>query len=147
MAQGIMFLAAVGILAGAAIGVQGPMASFITQKLGVLESVVIVHLGGVIAGLIPLILLQRGGNLGQWKEIPWYFLFAGALGLVVLASISFLIPQIGAVPALMLAIFGQLLIGLLLDHYGLLGLAVRPASISRLAGIGVMLLGMWMTIK
>jgi transporter family-2 protein len=147
MMTGFFFLMVVGVVSGAAIGLQGPMASIITQKLGVLERVVIVHLGGVFAGLIPLIFIQRGGNLGNWKELPGYVLFAGALGLVVLSSISFLIPKLGVAPAMMLIILGQILIGAVLDHFGLLGAAVRPISAERLAGFGVMFLGVWLTTK
>lgn len=137
----------IGIVSGAAIGLQGPMASIITQKLGIFESVFIVHVGGALAGLIPLVLIQHGGNLSHWRELPWYVFFAGLFGLIVLSAISFLIPRIGVSPAMMLIILGQIIIGAVLDHFGLLGTVQRSFSLKQVAGIGVMLLGVWMTVR
>jgi transporter family-2 protein len=145
--QALLFLIAVGILSGMAIGLQGPLASIITQKLGVFESVLIVHAGGVLVSLLPLMVLQRGGNLARWRELPWYVFAAGVFGLIVLASISYMIPRIGVSPAMMLIIIGQILVGALLDHYGLLGAAVRELSWPKLAGFSIMLLGAWVTLR
>ncbi len=137
----------IGVVSGAAIGLQGPMASIITQKLGVYESVFIVNLGGVVAALIPMVFIQHGGKFSNWRELPWYVLFAGVFGLVVIAAISFLIPRIGVSPSMMLIILGQVVIGAVLDHFGLLGTIQRTFSFKQLAGIGVMLLGVWMTVR
>jgi len=143
----VFVLFVIGIVSGAAIGLQGPMASIITQRLGVFESVFIVHVGGVVASLIPLVFIQQGGNLAHWRELPWYVFFTGVFGLVVITAISFLIPRIGISPAIMLIILGQIVIGAVLDHYGLLGAIQRNFSFKQLAGIGVMLLGVWMTVR
>jgi transporter family-2 protein len=73
--------------------------------------------------------------------------FAGVFGFVVLASISFLIPQIGATSAIILVMIGQVVIGVILDHFGLLGAAVHPISLSRLFGIVVIFVGLWLTLR
>ena len=143
----ILILVFVGIVSGMAIGMQGPMASMITQQLGMLESVFIVHLGGVVVSLFPLILFQAGGKLSQWRELPWYVFLTGAFGLIVLASISFLIPRIGASSAIILIMVGQVIIGVILDHFGLLGADLQPISLPRMAGILVIFLGLWITLK
>lgn len=143
----IFLLFVIGIVSGAAIGLQGPMASIITQKLGIFESVFIVHIGGAIAALIPLVFFLHGGKLSNWRELPWYVFFAGLFGLVVLSAISFLIPRIGVSPAMMLIILGQIIIGAVLDHFGLLGAVQRTFSLKQVAGIGVMLAGVWMTVR
>lgn len=145
--QSIFLFIAIGLVSGAAIGMQGPMASIITQKLGVLESVFIVHIGGVVVSLLPLLVFQGGGKLSQWRVLPWYVFFAGVFGFVVLASISFLIPQIGATSAIILVMIGQVVIGVILDHFGLLGAAVHPISLSRLFGIVVLFAGLWLTLR
>lgn len=145
--QAIILIMVVGIISGAAIGLQGPMASIITHKLGLLESVFIIHVGGAVIALVPLLLFQKGGNLSQWRDLPWYVFLAGVFGLVVFAAISYLIPRVGVTPAMMLIILGQVVIGAILDHYGMLGAAVRQFSIPKLAGIVVMLAGAWLTIR
>ena len=40
-----------------------------------------------------------------------------------------------------------LLVGAVLDHFGLLGAAVRPLDLTRLLGLAVVLLGVWLTVK
>ena len=59
-----MLIIFIGLLGGMAIGLQGPFSSIIGQRLGILESVFIVHAGGANAALIPLIFLG-GGSLGS----------------------------------------------------------------------------------
>ena len=141
----VLLYIVVGIVSRAVIGFQGPLASIITHRLGLLESVFIVHLGGTLVALIPLLLFRGGGKLDEWRTLPWYVFLAGICGLVVFAGISYLIPKIGVTPAMMLIIVGQVIIGSILDHYGLLGAEVRSFSFTKLAGIGVMLMGAWLT--
>lgn len=145
--QAIIPIIIIGVISGAAIGLQGPMASIITHKLGILESVFIIHFGGAIIALVPLLLIQKGGNLSQWRDLPWYVFLAGVFGLVVFAAVSYLIPRVGVAPAMMLIILGQVVIGVILDHYGMLGAAVRQFSVLKLAGILIMLAGAWLTIR
>jgi transporter family-2 protein len=143
----VLLYIVVGIISGAVIGFQGPLASIITHRLGLLESVFIIHLGGTLVALIPLLVFRDGGKLGEWRTLPWYVFLAGVCGLVVFAGISFLIPKIGVTPAMMLIIVGQIIIGSFLDHHGMLGAEVRLFSFTKLAGIGVMLLGAWLTFS
>jgi len=145
--QAIILIIMIGVISGVAIGIQGPLASIITHKLGLLESVFIVHLGGAVIALVPLLLFQKGGNLSEWRDLPWYVFLAGVSGLVVLAAISYLIPIVGVTPAMMLIILGQVVIGVVLDHYGMLGAAVRQFSTPKLAGIVIMLAGAWLAIR
>lgn len=145
--QAIILIILVGVISGVAIGIQGPMASIITYKLGMLESVFIVHLVGAVIALVPLLLFQKGGNLYRWRELPWYVFLAGVSGLVVLAAISYLIPRVGVTPAMMLIIVGQILIGGILDHYGWLDAAVRHFSFTKAAGIVIMLFGAYLATR
>jgi transporter family-2 protein len=144
--ENIILIMAVGLIGGMAIGLQSPMASLISQKLGILESVFIVHLGGAIIALIPL-LLYGGGKLGQWRVVPWYALGAGFFGLVVIGALSYMIPRVGVAAAITTLVAGQLLIATILDHYGLLGAAIKSLDITRVIGMSVVLFGVWLTVK
>ena len=42
----IILIILIGLAGGVAVGLQGPLASMISQRLGIFESVFIVHLGG-----------------------------------------------------------------------------------------------------
>ena len=144
--ESILLIILIGLAGGVAVGLQSPLASIMSQRLGTLESVFIVHLGGAIVSLIPL-LVYGGGKLGQWRTVPWYALCAGAFGLVVIAAVSYAIPRIGVAGAVTSIVAGQLLLSALLDHFGWLGAAVRPLDPTRLLGLFVLGVGVWLTVK
>ncbi len=135
-----------GLLGGIAVGLQGPLASLMSQKIGTLESVFYIHLGGALAALIPLI-FYGGRNLSRWREVPWYALVAGVLGLGVIAAMSYMVPRVGVAPSVVLIVAGQLLVSVVLDHYGLFGTHLRPLDFTRVLGLLLVFLGVWITVK
>jgi len=144
--QSLIIIILIGLAGGVAVGLQAPLSSMISQRLGVLESVFIVHLGGALAALIPL-LIYGGGKLGNWRTVPWYALCAGAFGLVVIFSMSYMIPRVGIATSLIILLSGQLLIGTVLDYFGLLGAVQRPIELMRIVGLAVVFLGVWLSVK
>ena len=144
--ESIILIILIGLAGGIAVGLQAPMASMITQRLGTFESVFIVHLGGALLALLPL-LAYGGGKLAHWKELPWYTFLAGAFGLVVIGAISYMIPHIGVAAAVITIVAGQMLVSTILDHFGWLGGMGRPMDLTRAVGLAVVLLGVWLTVK
>ena len=144
--ENFLLVLIVGLAGGAAVGLQGPLASMMSGRLGTFESVFIVHLGGAILAGLPL-LVMRGGNLGAWRDVPWYALAAGALGLVVLSAVSYTIPHIGVATTVTLIVVAQLVTAALLDHFGLLGATVRVLDPARLLGIVVLFAGTWLIMR
>ncbi len=143
----VFIIILVGLAGGLAVGLQSPLASMLTQRLGFLESIFIVHIGGAIFSLLPLLILSGGGRLGQWRSAPWYALGAGFFGLVVIAAISFTIPRVGVVAAITTVVAGQILMSAVLDNFGWLGASVRPLDAPRLLGLAVVMLGVWLTVR
>ena len=142
----LVFIILIGLAGGIAVGLQSPLSSLMSQRIGTLESVFIVHFGGAVAALLPL-LFYGGGKLSQWRSVPWYVLVAGVFGLVVIGAVSYMIPRIGVAASIVTIVAGQILVGTLLDHFGLLGAAQRSLDPSRLLGLAVLLLGVWLTVK
>jgi len=143
--ESIILIILIGLAGGIAVGLQSPMASIITQRLGIFESVFIVHIGGALIALIPLLIY--GSKFAQWRSVPWYAFGAGIFGLVVIAAISYMIPRVGVAASITTVVAGQLLVGIILDHYGLLGATVRALDPTRVLGLGVVLVGVWLTVK
>ena len=144
--QTILVIILIGLAGGVAVGLQSPLASMISQRLGTLESVFIVHLGGALVALIPLLFFS-GGKLAQWRSVPWYALGAGVFGLVVIGAISYMIPRVGVAASITAIVAGQLLVGTILDHFGLLGAMERSLDPTRMLGLAVVLAGVWLTVK
>jgi transporter family-2 protein len=144
--ESVFLIILIGLAGGIAVGLQSPLASMITQRLGMFESVFIVHVGGALFALIPL-LFYGGGKLAQWRSLPWYALTAGIFGLIVIGAISYMIPRIGVAGAITTIVAGQLLVSVILDHFGWLGAMSRPLEPTRLLGLAVVLVGVWLTVK
>jgi transporter family-2 protein len=144
--ESVILIILIGLAGGVAVGLQGPLASMISQRLGTFESVFIVHVGGALIALVPL-LFYGGGKLTQWKQLPWYTLIAGAFGLIVISAVSYMIPRVGVAAAIVTIVAGQLLVSAILDQYGWLGAMARPLDLSRAIGLMVVFVGVWLTVK
>ena len=141
----LLIVLAVGFAGGIAVGLQGPLTSLMSERIGTLESIFIVHLGGALFAGIPLLFLT-GGNLSQWRTVPWYALAAGSLGLVVLSAVSYTIPRGGVALTVTLIVVAELLTAAILDQFGWLGTAIRPLDPVRSLGIIVLFVGTWLIL-
>ena len=139
----VILIAALG---GVAVAVQAQMMGQLDKSLGTIESVFITYGGGgLLIGLV--MLAMRGGNLSSISTVPLYTLLAGAVGLLIVGTIGYSVPRIGLVAAFTLIVSAQFISGSLIDHYGLLGAELRQLTMSRVLGIAIMLLGVWIVIK
>jgi bacterial/archaeal transporter family-2 protein len=144
--QLVLVFAAAALIGGIAVGLQAPLASLIGQRLGSLQSVFIVHTSGaVVSGL--LLLALRSGGPGDWRALPWYALLAGVPGIIIVSATNLVIPRLGTTTTLALVVAGQLLIGILVDHFGLLSVTPRPVDLARLAGVGLLFAGVYLILK
>lgn len=136
----------VGLIGGIAVGLQSPIAGAMSQRIGGTASSVVIHASGLVFSLI-LLAFRGGEQIRDGTKLPWYMLGAGIFGLVLYLSISVTLPRLGATSMIVLIITGQLLTGVVLDHFGLLGVSPRPIDPSRAAGIAVLLLGSYLVIR
>jgi transporter family-2 protein len=139
----LVWLAAVG---GVAVALQAQFMGLMDKTMGTLESVFITYAsGGILIGLVMLV--HGGGNLGAWRAVPWYALTAGVMGLIIVGTIGYTVPRLGLVLAFTILVASQFLTGAVVDHFGLLGAAVRPLDPSRLLGVAVLLAGIWLIMR
>jgi len=142
----VTLVALIAALGGIAITIQGQLMGIMDRGLGTLESVFITYaIGGGLAAL--LMLYYRGGNLGQWQQVPWWTLASGLLGLVIVSSIGFSVGQLGSVGAFTLIVATQFMVATLIDHFGLFGAPVRAIDLRKLAGMATLMLGVWLTLR
>ncbi len=140
---GLILLAAIG---GVAVTIQGQFMGLLDKNMGTLESVFITYSSGGLLAAVAMI-VYRGGNLKAVQTVPWYSLSAGLVGLVIVGTISYTVPRLGLSKAFTIIVAAQFIVASLLDHYGLLGAAVRPMDLSRLAGMALLVTGVWLIVK
>lgn len=141
-----LWVIAIGLIGGAAVGIQSPIAGAMGQKVGGIASSFIIHLSGMVfSGLF--LYLRGGEKIRNWNTLPWYMLCAGIFGVILYQTISITLPRLGSTMMVTLIIIGQLLLGVVIDHFGLLGVPVHPISISRLIGVLALLTGEYLIAR
>lgn len=136
----------IGLIGGIAVGTQSPIAGAMQQRVGGAAGSFIVHVSGAI--LSALLLILRGGeNIQAWKTLPWYMLMAGFPGVVLYLAISVVLPKLGGTAMITLIITGQLLVNVLVDQFGWFGVPVHPIGFTRLAGIALLMFGVFLVAR
>ncbi len=136
----------VAIMGGIAVVLQANFNGLMDKTIGTLESVFITYgLGGVIAAVF--MLAYKGGNLSAVRSLPWYVWTAGLCGLVIIGALSYSVPRLGLVVTFTVFVATQFIVGALFDHFGVLGAELRPFTLTKFAGMAVVLFGIWLIIK
>ena len=140
------FLICVAFVAGLAVTLQGQFMGLMDRALGTKESIFITYASGGL--MITLLMLATGGgNLKNWQGVPWYAFGAGILGLIIVGSIGYVIPRLGVAKGFTLIVASQFVIAALIDHYGFFSATVPPMDMTRLLGLGLMMVGVWMVVR
>ncbi len=89
---------------------------------------------------------QEFPSLDQVQQISGWKWLGGLLGVFYVTAVILAAPRIGAANSLGIIVAGQLLMAIVLDHYGWLGFPVKPISWTKILGVvfllaGVLLLG------
>lgn len=74
-------------------------------------------------------------------EVPVWLFAAGAMGAALVFGIAWVIPQIGAGTFFVLLIAGQVLTGMVLSHFGLLGSPTEPITMMKVIGVLLLVAG------
>lgn len=139
-------LVLIAIVGGVAVVLQAQFMGVMDQQIGTIESVFITYgSGGLLVGLTMLLL--RGGNLAVWRGVPPYVLITGVLGLIIVGTIGYVTPRLGLVTAFTILIATQFVLSGIIDHFGWFGAEIRPLDPTKLLGIGVLMLGIWLIIR
>ena len=75
------------------------------------------------------------GNLASAKNAPPIAWVGGFMGAFFVTAAVTLVPRLGVAMTFSLIIAGQMMVALVLDHFGFLGLEQRPVTIPRILGI------------
>ena len=74
-------------------------------------------------------------DLVSAKEAPAIAWIGGLLGAFFVTAAVVLVPRLGVAMTFSLMIAGQLIVTLIIDHFGLLGVPVKEVSLARIGGI------------
>lgn len=136
----------VGLIGGVAVGLQGPLSGAISQRVGPMGSSLVIHVGGALITAL-LIMFVGGINWQGFKGMPAHYFVAGLFGVILYLTFSYTLPRAGVGVTTALLILAQLIIGLLIDHNGWLGVPASPVTFQRVLGVLAVLLGAFLVTK
>ena len=128
------------VLAGLAGSVQVAVMGRFGSRIGVLEALAFATAVQLAArdGRSCSPSRQGIGGLGGAFSAPKWMWAGGAMGLLVVLTITFAQPRIGATATIGILIAGQLVMGAVIDRYGLFGVDQIAITWPRAVGIGLL---------
>ncbi|MBZ4645847.1 MAG: bacterial/archaeal transporter family-2 protein [Petroclostridium sp.] len=138
---------ALAVTVGIFLAVQPP----VNAGLGKVVSPRVAALHSFLTGTVVLFLINIFyRNLGAYASIikvhPIYWI-GGLLGVVIVLFTIQVIPVLGTGTTLSIFVAVQLIIGVLIDHFGMFGVPRSPIGILKILGIVFMLIGVRLVIK
>jgi transporter family-2 protein len=128
------------VLAGLAGSVQVAVMGRFGSRVGVLEALAFATAIQLVLAMGILVAVRQGaGGLGGAFSAPKWMWAGGAMGLLVVLTITFAQPRIGTTATIGILIAGQLVMGAVIDRYGLFG--VDQIAITWQRAVGIVLLG------
>ena len=146
MSRGLAVL--VGVGAGCLVGTQAPVNSRLGKTLGGVQAATFSFLVGTVALLLLASFWHGGlGNLGRVSQVPWWALIGGLLGAVYVSVALVAVRTLGASGLTAVVITGQLAISVVIDRFGLLGIAKQHVGASRIVGLLLLIAGFLLVVR
>ena len=102
----------------------------------------LVSVGGTLTvTLIGALLLGQLGLNGKAAQVPWWAWLGGLAGSVFLLAQPVAAQKIGAGPFIGLTVTASVILSVAIDHYGWLDFPQHTASVGRIVGVGLMVVG------
>lgn len=137
-------LALVAMVAGALVPFQAGSNAALGRALGHPLWATVASLLVSLMLVVPVLVAMHAPLpvVGRALRLPLWAWFGGVAGVVYLTAALMLTPKLGATSLIVSVIAGQMLTSLLIDHFGLVGLSVKPVNAGRIAGVALICVGM-----
>ena len=132
--------AALAIAAGVAAATQAATNAGLSKAAG-LGPALVINTVIVLIGAIGLWAAMGAKTTFFPAGTSWTLYLGGVSGFVIIASLAFVFPKVGAAYAVALMVGGQCITALIVDHFGLMGMPHDPLTAKRLIGVALVAAG------
>jgi transporter family-2 protein len=134
--------AALMVMAGMGIPLLAGLNAALEQRIGSpVAAAVVLFAVAFTSALVVLLVTGGAGALARVAGQPPVLFLGGCLVAFYILSITFVAPRFGLANAILFVLLGQLISAAVIDATGLMGLAARPVSGTRLLGLVAMAAG------
>jgi bacterial/archaeal transporter family-2 protein len=121
------------LISGMGVSVQSGINGELGKRIGVIEGAFISFFIGLIA--LTLIMLFVGkGNVTEVFTVPKWMLWGGILGAIFVVCNVFAVPKLGVGITVITVIVGQIIMSMVIDHFGWFGKVPIPFNWQRAIG-------------
>jgi bacterial/archaeal transporter family-2 protein len=146
VSRGLAILLAAG--AGCLVGMQAPINSRLGKSVGSVQAATISFMVGTVVLLLAVAFVNGGfGNLAHISRAPWWALLGGLCGAVFVTIAIVTVRTLGASGLSAAVITGQLVVSVVIDRFGLLGIAKQPVGASRIIGLVLLVVGVVLVVR
>jgi bacterial/archaeal transporter family-2 protein len=140
------------VVAGVLNGLQTGMNSQLTKSLGnpVLAGPIVYGLGFicfVIAVGVMSLFGLKVGDYGKLAQTPWWAIIGGMAGAVFTLATLAATPKVGAGVFVAVTVTTGVVVSIIIDHFGIIGVDKHPANIGRIIGAALMIGGVLLVGK
>jgi bacterial/archaeal transporter family-2 protein len=134
--------------AGCFVGLQAPINARLGRHLGSLQAATVSFLVGTLA-LILVASLSSGGlsGIGNVGKAPWWALIGGLLGAFYVTVALVTVRTLGLSALTAIVVTGQLVVAVVVDRFGLLGLSKQHIGAPRIVGLVLLLVGVVLVVR
>jgi transporter family-2 protein len=130
------------LLSGVVIAIYLPMNSMISRIIGSpIAATIIFFLGALFSSIIVFIIFGDLKSIRNIIQVPPYLLVTGIAGALMVLLTVVLIPKIGARKMFLLLLSGQVIMAMIVSHFGLFESPRDPISIRKIIGAGAIIIG------
>jgi bacterial/archaeal transporter family-2 protein len=134
--------------AGALVAMQAPINSTLGKSIGTFAAATFSFATGTVLLLAICLAVGGGlGDLGNVRELSWYYLIGGALGAAYVTTALVTVRELGAGGVTAATIAGQLTMAVALDRAGILGLPQKAISVPRAVGVLLLAAGVYLIVR
>ena len=96
---------------------------------------------GTVALAIMAAVGQTRPDMAAARALPWYAWVGGLYGVIFVVAATWAVPRLGVALTITLMVAGQLLVSLILDHFGAFGVPRQPVNLTKLVGVAMVVGG------
>jgi transporter family-2 protein len=141
-----LFFVLLMVVSGWMFGTQSSINGALGKRIGVYESSFFSFLLGTVV-LAVIVLVFGKGNLMAITQVPRWQLIGGVLGVFIVTSMIIAVPNIGVASAVFAIMLGQIMISMVIDHFGLFNAPVIHFDLIRLTGVILMMAGLLLIFR
>ncbi len=148
MKSNLIYLA-LALITGALIPIQASTNTAFSKSIGnpIITGLMVFVIGFIGMSLFVFVSRTPLPGTQQLTAAPLYGYLGGVIIAIYVVMISILVPRIGVGTAIAFIVTGQIICAVVIDHFGLFSMQVRPVDANRIIGMLLMIGGIYLVMK